>query len=156
MYPCFLGLRNGKRLGEGGIHIIWCLALLHSFQGCHQCKSNPANLLPYGLCFGWSCFGGVLHQLRLVSANQGNCFLGLLRLEGGHWVAYLFCRVLSAVRSLRLFGRDGYVCFKLPLCLSRYFFSMFFEAVFVVSIKADPALGAPYGNDLQSPGPRTV
>ena len=30
---------------------------------------------------------------------------------------------------------------------------MFFEAVFVVSIKADPALGVPYdGNDLQFPG----
>jgi len=40
---------------------------------------------------------------------------------------------------------------KLPLCL-RDFFGMFFEAVFVVSIKADPALGVPYGNDLQSPG----
>jgi len=39
---------------------------------------------------------------------------GLLRLEGGHRVAYLFCKVLSAVRNLRLFGRDDYVCFEFP------------------------------------------
>jgi len=39
-----------------------------------------------------------------------------------------------------------------PLCL-RDFFGKFFLPVFVVSIKADPALGAPYGNDLlQFPG----
>jgi len=38
-----------------------------------------------------------------------------------------------------------------PLCL-RDFFGKFFWPVFVMSIKADPALGVPYGNDLQSPG----
>ena len=43
------------------MHLIQCHALLHSFGGCHQCRSNPANLLPYGLGFGWSCFG-VLHR----------------------------------------------------------------------------------------------
>jgi len=57
LYPCLLGLHSGKRLSEGGIHLIRCLALLHSFGGCHQCRSNPANLLLYGLGFGWSCFG---------------------------------------------------------------------------------------------------
>jgi hypothetical protein len=43
-----LGLHSGKLLSEGGIHLIRCLALLHSFGGCHQCRSNPANLLLYG------------------------------------------------------------------------------------------------------------
>ena len=39
-----------------------------------------------------------------------------------------------------------------PLRL-RDFFGKFFKPVFVVSIKADPALlGVPYGNDLQSQG----
>jgi len=37
-----------------------------------------------------------------------------------------------------------------PLCL-RDFFGKFFLPVFVVSIKADPALGVPYGNDVQFP-----
>ena len=50
--PMPLGLHSGKRLSEGGIHLIRCLALLHSFGGCHQCRSNPANLLLYGLVFG--------------------------------------------------------------------------------------------------------
>jgi len=49
LYPCLLGLHSGKRLSEGGIHLIRCLALLHSFGGCHQCRSNPANFLLYGL-----------------------------------------------------------------------------------------------------------
>jgi hypothetical protein len=52
-----MGLHCGKHLlGEGGKRLIRCLALLHSFGGCHQCRSNPANLLPYGLGLGWSCF----------------------------------------------------------------------------------------------------
>jgi len=38
-----------------------------------------------------------------------------------------------------------------PLCL-REFFGKFFKPVLVVSIEADPALGVPYGNDLQFPG----
>jgi hypothetical protein len=38
-----------------------------------------------------------------------------------------------------------------PLRL-RDFFGKFFKPVFVVSIKADPSLGVPYGNDLQFPG----
>ena len=51
-------MHSGKRLSEGGIHLIRFLALLHSSGGCHQCRSNPANLLLYGLLgFGWSCFG---------------------------------------------------------------------------------------------------
>ena len=37
-----------------------------------------------------------------------------------------------------------------PLCL-RDFFGKFLLPVFVVSIKADPALGVPYGNDVQFP-----
>jgi hypothetical protein len=42
--PCLLGLHSsGKHLSEGGIHLVRCLALLHSFMGCHQCRSNPAN-----------------------------------------------------------------------------------------------------------------
>jgi hypothetical protein len=38
-----------------------------------------------------------------------------------------------------------------PLCL-RDFFGEFFYPVFVVSIEAAPALGVPYGNDLEFPG----
>ena len=57
LYPCLLGLHSGIILSEGGIRLIRCLALLHSFEGSHQCRSNFANLLPYGLGFGWSCFG---------------------------------------------------------------------------------------------------
>ena len=30
--------------------------------------------------------------------------------------------------------------------------SSFSQSLFVVSVEADPALGVPYGNDLQSPG----
>jgi len=41
--------------------------------------------------------------------------------------------------------------FSFPLCLGDLFGS-FFKPVFVVSIEADPALGVPYGNDLQFPG----
>jgi hypothetical protein len=68
--PCLLGLHSGKRSSEGGIHLIRCLALLHSFGGCHQCSSNPANLLLYGLGFGWSCFG-VLR--RYFNYEVGQC-----------------------------------------------------------------------------------
>ena len=38
LYPCLLGLHCGKRISEGGIHLIRCLALLHSIGGCHQCR----------------------------------------------------------------------------------------------------------------------
>ena len=68
--PMPLGLHSGKRLSEGGIHLIRCLALLHSFGGCHQCRSNPANLLGYALGFGWSCFG-VLR--RYYNYEVGQC-----------------------------------------------------------------------------------
>jgi len=71
LYPCLLGLHSGKHLSEGGKRLIRCLALLHSFGGCHQCRSNPANnLLPYGLGFGWSCFG-VLR--RYYNYEVGQC-----------------------------------------------------------------------------------
>ena len=70
LYPCLLGLHSGKRLSEGGIHLIRCLALLYSFGGRHQCRSNPANLLLYGLGFGWSCFG-VLR--RYYNYEVGQC-----------------------------------------------------------------------------------
>jgi len=69
LYPYLLGLLSGRHLSEGGIHLIRCLALL-SFGGCHQCKSNHANLLPYGLRFGWSCFG-VLR--RCFKYEVGQC-----------------------------------------------------------------------------------
>jgi len=65
-------------------------------------------------------------------------------------VAYLFCRVLSAVRDRRQHGRGCYVL-NFPLCLGD-FFGNFFYPVFVVSNEADPALGVPHGNDLQFPG----
>ena len=68
--PCLLGLHSGKRSSEGGIRLIRCLALLHSFRGCHQCRSNPSNLLPYGSGFGWSCFG-VLR--RYYNYEVGQC-----------------------------------------------------------------------------------
>ena len=55
---------------EGGIRLIRCIALLHSFGGCHQCRSNPANLLPYGLGFGWSCFGLLC---RYYNSEVGQC-----------------------------------------------------------------------------------
>ena len=45
------GLHSGKHLSEGGIRLIRCLAPLHSFGG-RWCRSNPSNLLPYGLGFG--------------------------------------------------------------------------------------------------------
>ena len=67
--PCLLGLHSGKRSSEGGIHLIRCLALLHSCGGCHQCRSNPANLLPYGLGADWSCFG-VLRQYYNYEVGQ--------------------------------------------------------------------------------------
>ena len=41
--------------------------------------------------------------------------------------------------------------FSFPLCLGDLF-GKFFKPVFVMSIEADPALGVPYGNDLQFPG----
>ena len=70
---------SGKRLSEGGIRLIRYLALLHSFGDCHQCRSNPANLLLYGLGFGWSCFGVLrryYNNYEMVSANQqGTCFI---------------------------------------------------------------------------------
>ena len=69
LYPCLLDLHSGKRLSEGGVRLIRCLALLHSFGGCHQCRPNPANLLPYGLGFGWSCFG-VLRQYYNYEVGQ--------------------------------------------------------------------------------------
>ena len=77
LYPCLLGLHSGKHLSEGGIRLIWCLALFYSFGGCHQCKSNPANLLPYGLAGAvLGCFVDITVIMRLVSANQqGTCFL---------------------------------------------------------------------------------
>jgi len=55
--PMPFGFTQWKRLSEGGKRLIRCLALLYSFGGCHQCKSNLANLLLYRLGFGWSCFG---------------------------------------------------------------------------------------------------
>ena len=41
--------------------------------------------------------------------------------------------------------------FSFPLCLGDRF-GNYLKPVFVVSIEADPALGVPYGNDLQFPG----
>ena len=76
------------------IRLIRCLALLHSFGGCHQCRSNPANLLPYGLGYGWSCFEVLrwYYNYEVGQCESGHLFyLGLLRLEGGHWVAYYVC-----------------------------------------------------------------
>ena len=60
---------SGKRLSEGGIRLIRCLALHHSFRGCHQCRSNPTNFIPYGLGFGWSCFG-VLRRYSNYEVGQ--------------------------------------------------------------------------------------
>ena len=68
---------SGKRLSEGGIRLIRYLALLHSFGDCHQCRSNPANLLLYGLVLAGAvlgCFVDITF-MRLVSANQGTCFI---------------------------------------------------------------------------------
>jgi hypothetical protein len=77
--PMPFGLHSGKHLSEGGIRLIRCLALLHSFGGCHQCRSNPANLLPYGLGFGWSCFGVLRRYYNNYEVGQcyqqGTCFI---------------------------------------------------------------------------------
>jgi len=55
------------------------------------------------------------YNYEVGQCSSGHLFyLGLLGLEGGYWVAYLFCGFLSAVQNLRLFGRDGYVCFEFP------------------------------------------
>jgi hypothetical protein len=37
------------------LHLILCLVLLHSSEGCHQCKSNPANLVSYGSGLDENC-----------------------------------------------------------------------------------------------------
>jgi len=76
LYPCLLGLHSGNPK-EGGIRLIRCLALLHSFGGCHQCRSSPANLLPYGLDLAGAVLGCFVDVtiMRLVSANQGTCFI---------------------------------------------------------------------------------
>ena len=59
-----------ENVSEGGIRLIRNLALLHSFGGCHhQCRSNPANLLPYGLGADWSC-SGVLRQYYNYEVGQ--------------------------------------------------------------------------------------
>ena len=55
--PMPFGFTQWKRLSEGGIRLIRCLALLYSFGACHQCRFNPANLLVYGAGFRWGCFG---------------------------------------------------------------------------------------------------
>ena len=77
LYPCILGLHSGKRLSEGGIHLIRSLALLHSFGGCHQCRSNPTNLLLYELVLAGAVLGCLVDItiMRLVSAYQGTCFI---------------------------------------------------------------------------------
>ena len=56
---------------------------------------------------------------------------------------------MSVVRNLRLFGRDGYVCFEFPTLPQGFLWQVLLA---VVSIEADPALGVPCGNDLQFPG----
>ena len=58
---------------------------------------------------------------------------------------------MSAVRNLRLFGRDGYGCFEFPTLPQEFLWQVLYP-VFIVSIEADPALGVPYGNDLKFPG----
>ena len=68
--PMPSGLHSGTRLSEGGIHLIRCLALLHSFGVCHRCRSNPVNLLLYGLGFGWSCFVVLRHYHNSYEVGQ--------------------------------------------------------------------------------------
>ena len=68
--PMPFGLHSGKHLSEGGKRLIRCLALLHSFGGCHRCRSNPANLLSYGLGFGWSCFGVLCRYYNKYEVGQ--------------------------------------------------------------------------------------
>ena len=67
--PMPFGLHSGKHLSEGGKRLIRCLALLQSFGGCHQFRSDPTNILPYGLGFGWSCFW-MLHQYYNYEVGQ--------------------------------------------------------------------------------------
>ena len=84
LYSCLLGLHSGKRVSEGDIRLIRCIALLHSFGGCHQCRTNPANLLPHGLGFSWICFG--VHTLALLLTATDLCV----------WIDGLWCIFISA------------------------------------------------------------
>jgi hypothetical protein len=37
---------------EGGLHLIWCLALLTVLKGCHQCESNHSISFSLQIRFG--------------------------------------------------------------------------------------------------------
>jgi hypothetical protein len=63
-----------ENVSEGGIRLIRNLALLHSFGGCHhQCRSNPANCLPYGqlrVRFWLELFWGALSTISIALYQQ--------------------------------------------------------------------------------------